>query len=108
MWNIRQEQTDTLRQTALQKFEDEMVEHLKQSHAEHWKVMGEADGRRVIQLGIKEAGRYGFTNRGPVSFYIDLMVMFGSHFYTDPQYPLGIGVLAGSEKQGQTRPIARP
>jgi len=102
MWNIRQEQTDTLRQTALQKFEDEMAEHLKQSHAEHWKVMGEADGRRVIQLGIKQAGRYGFTNRGPVRFYIDLMFMFGSYFDTDPQYPWASGVLADSENVDQT------
>jgi hypothetical protein len=102
MWTIRQEQADTFRKTALQKFEDEMVEHLKKSYAEHWKVMGEEAGRRVIQLGIDQAKKHGFTNRGPVRFYIELMFMFGSYFDTDPQYPWASAVLTDSENVDQT------
>lgn len=102
MWTIRQEQSDTFKQTALHKFEDEMVEHLRKSYAEHWKVMGEPAGRRVIQLGIERAKKYGFTNRGPVRFYIDLMFMFGSYFDTDPQYPWAGTVLTDSEKVDQS------
>jgi hypothetical protein len=84
---IRQEQLEVIRQSHLQKFEDEMVGHLKKTQVEHWKVMGEEDGRKVIRLGIKQAGSHGFTRRGPVRFYIDLMFTFGSFFDTDPQYP---------------------
>lgn len=87
MLTIRQEQLEILRQYHLHKFEDEMVEHLKRTQVQHWKVMGEADGRKVIQLGIKQAAKHGFTRRGPVRFYIDLMFTFGSFFDTDPQYP---------------------
>ena len=87
MWTIRQEQAEAFRQNALQKFEDEMVEHLQGFASGHWMVIGEKTGRLVIQLGLKNAGQYGFTNRGPVRFYIELMFMFGSYFDTDPQYP---------------------
>lgn len=87
MWTIRQEQVDVFRQKALRNFEDEMVAHLQKFAPRHWKVMGETDGRRVIQLGIDEARKYDLTNRGPVRFYIELMFLFGSYFDTDPQHP---------------------
>ena len=87
MLTIRQEQTEAFRQHHLQKFEDEMVMHLKKFAARHWKMMGDEDGRRVIGLGMERAKGHGFTNRGPIRFYIELMFMFGSYFDTDPQYP---------------------
>jgi hypothetical protein len=93
MWTIRQEQTVAFRQYHLQKFEHEMVVHLERFAPKHWKVIGEPTGREVIQLGIQQAQKYGFTNRGPVRFYIELMFMFGSYFDTDPQYPWAIAVL---------------
>ena len=101
MWTIRQEQAEVFRQNALQKFEDEMVEHLKKFAPRHWKVMGEKDGRRVIRLGIEQAEKHGFTNRGPVRFYIELMFMFGSFFDTDPQHPWASTVLADSDSGHQ-------
>ena len=86
MWTIRQEQTEAFREKHLQKFEDEMVEHLKGFSPQHCKVAGEPAVRQVIRMGIENAGKYGFTNRGPVRFYIELMFMLGSYFDTDPQY----------------------
>src|SRR5215510_13947025 len=102
MLTIRSEQADAFRQAALQKFEDEMVVHLKTSYAEHWKVMGEVAGRCVIQLGIERAKKHGFTNRGPVRFYIELMFMFGSYFDSDPQHPWASHVLNDPESVDQS------
>lgn len=102
MLTIRQEQAETFRKAALLKFEDEMVEHLKKFAPRHWKVMGEPDGRRVIRLGIERAKKYGFTNRGPLRFYIELMFMFGSYFDTDPQYPWATAVLSSPDAIDQT------
>ncbi len=102
MLTMRQEQVEAFRQHHLQKFEDEMVEHLKKFAARHWKVMGEPDGRRVIRLGIEQARKYGLTIRGPVRFYIELMFMFGSYFDTDPQYPWASTVLANPEAVDQS------
>src|SRR6266700_1172129 len=97
MLTIRPEQGEPFRQHPLQKFEDEMVEHLKKFAPRHWKVMGEHDGRVVIRLGIEQARKYGFTNRGAVRFYIELMFMFGSYFDTDPQYPWATAVLTSPD-----------
>lgn len=101
MWTIRQQQADTFRQTALQKFEDEMVEHLKKFSPQHCKAAGEPAVREVIRMGIENARKYGFTNRGPVRFYIELMFMFGSYFDTDPQYPWASQVLSNPEGADQ-------
>ena len=97
MLTIRPDQVESIRHHHLQKFEDEMVEHLKKFAPRHWKVMGEPAGRQVIKLGIAQAEQYGLTNRGPVRFYIELMLMFGSYFDADPQHPWASEVLSSSE-----------
>ncbi len=102
MWTIRQEQAEAFRQNALRNFEEEMVEHLQKFAPNHWKAMGEPVGREVIRTGIENAERYGFTNRGPVRFYIELMLTFGSFFDTDPQYPWARSPLMSFEELDQT------
>jgi hypothetical protein len=98
---IRQEQLEALRQCHLRKFEDEMVLHLQEFSPRHWRVMGEADGRRVIRLGVQQAAKYGFTNHGPVRFHIELMFMFGSYFDTDPQCPWASQILKDHRRVDQ-------
>ena len=97
MLTLRQEQVEKFQQHHLQVFEDDMVEHLTKTQAEHWKIMGDSDGRRVIRLGIDQAKQYGFISRGPVRFYIDLMFLFGSYFDTDPQHAWASTALANPE-----------
>src|SRR5579863_8700811 len=96
MWTIRQEQIETFRRATLQQFEDRMVTHLQQFAPRHWRVMSEADGRKVIRLGIDRAAQRGFTNEGPVRFFIELMFMFGSYFDTDLQHPWATAILEDS------------
>jgi hypothetical protein len=93
MLTIRQQQVEIFRQQYLQRFEDEMLVHLKTFSPRHSKVAGDEAVRRVIRLGIKNAENYGLTNRGSVRFYIELMFMFGSYFDTDPQYPWAASIL---------------
>jgi hypothetical protein len=102
MLNIREAQMSMFRQAALRDFEDQMVEHLKAFSSKHWDVMGEQDGRRVIRLGIEQARLHGFTNRGPIRFYIELMFMFGSYFDSDPQYPWAGAALKGPDDEDQS------
>jgi len=101
MLTIRQDQVEAFRQYHLQKFEDEMVEHLKKLSPKHWKAIGEVDGRRGIRLGIERAESYGFRNRGPVCYYIELMFVFGSYFDSDPQYPWASAALNDSDNVDQ-------
>jgi hypothetical protein len=76
-------------EAAWRQFEDEMVVHCKKSpiRARLCKTIGDDQLRVAIRHGIKRATDYGFTYRGPVRLYIELMFLFGSGFDTDPQYP---------------------
>ena len=70
---------------AVEEFEHQMVRHVAGFAPKHAEVLGETVVRAVVHDGINRAAGYGFTNRGPVRFYIELMFMFGSDFETDPQ-----------------------
>ena len=84
---IRKEQMEVFEEAALQDFEDEMVEHIKQFTPKQSEVIGEDNVRQVVRMGMEKAEAYSFTKQGPVRFYIDMMFMLGSDFDTDPQYP---------------------
>jgi hypothetical protein len=84
---IRKEQMQVFAQDALRRFKEEMVQHLFRFAPMHCEGIGEENVRRVITLGTERSALYGFTNRGPVRFYLELMFLFGSYFDTDPQLP---------------------
>lgn len=93
MVTIRPEQDEAFRRAALRGFEDEMVEHLKKFAPKHCEVIGEPVVRKVIGLGMERARTYGFTNRGPVRFFLELMLLFGTYFDSDPQLPWAANIL---------------
>lgn len=93
MLKIRDEQIKAMADAALQNFEKEMVQHIKEFAPKHSEVIEDEGVREVVRLGIERAGDYGFTKRGPIRFYIELMFMFGSDFDTDFQMPWAEGVL---------------
>jgi hypothetical protein len=84
---IREEQMQAFRRSAVYQFDCEMVEHLQTYAPDLSQVLGEEGVRRVIQLGRERGSKYGFTNRGPVRLYIELMFSLGSDFDSDPQLP---------------------
>ena len=52
---------------------------------------------------MEQAAGYGFRQRGPVRLYLELMVLFGSRFATDPQYPWAAAILADQDAASQMR-----
>ena len=87
MLQIRFDQMKVFEEAAWLHFEDEMVVHSREFSPKLCAVLGEEQLRVALRQAIKRAGGYGFTFRGPVRLYIELMFLFGSHFDTDPQYP---------------------
>ena len=104
---ISKEQMGVFREAAFHAFENEMLDHLDQFSPPLFKAVGVEQTRKVIQFGMEQARHYGFTLRGPVRFYLDLMLLFGSHFDTDPQYPWAAEILsdqhAGTEMERAER-----
>jgi len=90
---VRSEQMQTMERFALEEFENEMVEHIKAFAPKHSEVIKDEGVREVVRLGIERSEKYGFTNRGPIRFYIEMMCMFGSDFDTDFQLPWAEGTL---------------
>ena len=96
---IRAEQVKVFEQAALRRFEDEMVVHSKEFTPRLCEVLGDEQLRAALRQAMQRATHYGFTNRGPMRFYIELRFLFGSHFDTDPQYPAMSEVLNASGDQ---------
>ena len=98
---IRPEQMDAFRAVARRGFEDEMVAHLAQFSPPLFEAVGDEQMRTAIRFGIGRAEAYGLTFRGPTRLYLELMLLFGSHFDTDPQYPWAAEILADQESAPQ-------
>ena len=86
---------------AMGRFEDEMVVHSQNFSPKLCEVIGEEQLRVALRQAIKRAGQYGFTYRGPIRLFIELIFLFGSAFDTDPQYPMFSQFLAAYGDQMQ-------
>lgn len=86
MINIRPAQIKVFEDQALNRFENEMIVHSKEFSPELCEALGDEQLRVAIRQALKRANSYGFTNRGPLRLYIELMFYCGSEFDSDPQY----------------------
>ncbi len=98
---IRREQMDVFRAAVRRAFEDAMVTHLADFSPLLFQAVGEAQVRTAVQQGMTQAVAYGFDQRGPVRLYLELMLLFGSRFDTDPQYPWATAALTDREAGSQ-------
>jgi hypothetical protein len=101
MLTIRKEQMQVFELATMSRFEDEMVVHSQKYAPKLCKVLGEEQLRVAVRQAIGRASRYGFTYRGPIRLFIELMFLFGSAFDTDPQYPMLGAVLNAPNDQMQ-------
>ncbi|HEV8591284.1 MAG TPA: hypothetical protein VGQ55_04210 [Pyrinomonadaceae bacterium] len=90
---IRKEQLEVMEAAAAVSFEDRLIEHIKQFAPLHTQTIGDEVVRSSVHDGIERAKKYGFTKQGPVRFFVELMIMFGTDFDTDPLLPWAHGVL---------------
>jgi len=84
---IRKEQMAVFEQAALRNFEDDMVKHIKEFFPKYYEVHGGPVIREVTSYGVKRAEDYGFETKRDTPLFIDLMLLLGSHFDEDLQYP---------------------
>lgn len=98
---IREQQMEAFRRASRAAFEDEMVAHSRNFSPRLCEVIGEEQLRVALRRAIDRADRYGFTCRGPIRLFIELMFLFGSGFDTDAQYPWAREILHGSGDEMQ-------
>ena len=98
---VHTEQINKFKEAAVIHFEHEMLRHLSEFSPPLFKATGEMQMREAIKMGIAKANAYGFNFRGPVRLYLELMLLFGSHFDTDPQYPWAMAILNNQATDSQ-------
>lgn len=98
---IRDEQFKIFEAAALRNFEEEMVAHSKEYAPRLCNVLGEEQLRMALRRAMQRADGYGFTNRGSIRLYIEMIFLFGSDFDTDPQYPAIGKILRTDDEQMQ-------
>lgn len=84
---IREGQLEALTDSVQADAEKELVAHCRQFEPRLFEAAGEPGVHEAVRLGIKRSKGYGFTDEPQVRFYIDTMLVLGSHFDTDPQFP---------------------
>ena len=94
---IRRQQSDAFSEAARRNFEDQMCEHLMNFSPAHCGTLGDQVVRDIVRLGIERAANHGFTNRGAVRFYIELMIQLGTDFHSDPQLEWASSTLEAPE-----------
>lgn len=99
MLKVRPAQMTSFDEAAWRRFEDEMVAHSKEFTPRLCEVLGDDQLRVALRRAITRARDYGFTYRGPIRLYVEMMFLFGSAFDSDPQYPWAARILHGSEEQ---------
>jgi hypothetical protein len=98
---IRREQMMLFEEAQRHWFALEMVDHLHRYAPAHAARIGDHASYQLSLRGLDKAGQYGFSCRGPVRLYIELMVLLGTHFDTDPQYPWATRILNGRRELGE-------
>jgi hypothetical protein len=96
-------QQESFKTDALRKFEDEMLEHIRTYFVNHYKTVGEPALRRSIQFGYARARRYGLRSSREVCMYLNNMILLGSNFDVDPQYPWSAALLADKLRPADER-----
>ena len=84
---IRTAQMDVFQRDREETFREDLVLHSQSFAPELCRVAGEDNVRATIERGLATARGYGFTLRGPLRFFIELMLSFGSSMDDDPLLP---------------------
>lgn len=86
MLHLHSDQMLAFEQTALLKFEAEVLSHAMTLSPRLCHALGEARVSAALRPLLARARAHGFTNRGPLLLFVELAFLLGSHFDTDPQY----------------------
>ncbi len=97
---IRSEQISVMGEAMAERFDDELIRHLSSYAPIEAEGLGPDALKSLVVLARQRASEIGFTHRNAIRLYLDLMVLLGSGFATDPQHPW---VAAALERGGELR-----
>lgn len=106
MWKITESQFQALQNGMRANAAGPLVQHCRQYAPRLCDVAGDAGIHKVVDLGIHRAQQYGFRDEPQIRFYIDMMLVLGSEFDTDPQFPWAAEMLRDNFSRPHVRATA--
>jgi hypothetical protein len=94
---IREGQIRVLEQASIDGYVAELCEHCREYAPDLLESLDDKQLEDAVRRGMAAAEAHGFDKRGPVRFYLDMMIAFGAGFDTDPQYPWAAEILANPD-----------
>ncbi|WP_323860689.1 hypothetical protein [Xenorhabdus szentirmaii] len=83
---FNEEQCNKLKSHAFNAYLDELAVHCNEYFPYLEIKLGKEGLRTALTDAVEKAKNDGFDQRGAVQLYIDMLILFGSEFLTDPQY----------------------
>lgn len=87
MLTVTQPQMRRFQEVMLAGFERRLLAHIERYFPIHWRLIGGERMAEIVRFGIERARAAGLRTERDGFLYHSLMLRFGSHFDTDPQYP---------------------
>lgn len=87
MLQLREDQMERFRAAQAEQFERRMVAHAGDFAPDLYRVIGPEQMRLAIRPALDRGRAYGFTFCGPLRLFVEMTLLCGSGFDTDPQYP---------------------
>ncbi|WP_323852449.1 hypothetical protein [Xenorhabdus szentirmaii] len=83
---LNEDQWNKLKKHAFNAYIDELVLHCNESYPYLEIKLGKEGLIKSLEDAVEKAKNDGFDQRGAVQLYIDMLILFGEEFQTDPQY----------------------
>ena len=102
---IRSEQMRAMEQHSALAFENRMVERIRTYFPKPGELLGDSQLRVIVRLANVKSQNHLLTHERSVALYLDLMLVLGSGFDTDPQIPWAAEILADPRVPSQAERI---
>lgn len=84
--SISKQQMHHLKNNLLEDYLNDLMTFFQSDFRPWQQSIGEDNFYQALKYGVEDAKAQGFSQRGPVKFYINLQLLLGHGFATDPQY----------------------
>jgi len=98
IFSIRKEQMAALTKVEARTVGNRTLDHIRKTYPKEFDTIGEDKIREVIQHSAKRVAKYGFKGNPDVLKFIEVMVLFGRDFDSDPQLPWAAQILRKRKK----------
>ena len=90
---IRREQMDALEEAQTMDFRGRLLQHLNTNYPDYISINDEEYLNRIIDNGMQISRQYGFQKESEVARIVELTLVLGLDFHSNPDYPWAMELL---------------